>query len=111
MSAGYVLIGLASSLVWVLAGLAVAGLGLGLTLPNLNRWTSESVSARARGRALSGVTTATFLGQFLSPLVTQPVADAAGLTTMYLVLGALLFGLAVTLGLLRAPLRRAAGQG
>ena len=111
MSGGYILIGLASSLVWVLAGLAVAGIGLGFTLPNLNRWTSESVSARARGRALSGITTATFLGQFLSPLVTQPVADATGLATMYLVLGALLLGLAVLFGVLRAPIRRVAGQG
>ena len=110
MSVGYVLIGLATSVVLVMVGLAVAGLGLGLVLPNINRWTSESVSARLRGRALSGVTTATFLGQFLSPLATQPLADATNLATMYLALGGVLLGLAAAFGLLRAPIRRVAEQ-
>ena len=110
MSAGYVLIGLATSVVFVMAGLAVAGSGLGLVLPNLNRWTSESASARLRGRALSGITTATFLGQFLSPLATQPLADATSLGAMYLALGGVLLALAVAFGLLRAPIRRVAEQ-
>ena len=108
MSVGYGLIGLASSLLTVMIGLAAAGLGLGLVLPNLNRWTSESVSATLRGRALSGITTATFLGQFLSPLATQPVADATSLAAMYVALGAVLLGLAVLFGLLRVPIRRVA---
>ena len=108
MSVGYAFIGLATSVVFVMVGLAVAGLGLGLVLPNLNRWTSESASAKLRGRALSGVTTATFLGQFLSPLATQPLANATGLATMYLALSGVLLALAVVFGLLRLPIRRVA---
>ena len=110
MSVGYTLIGLATSVVFVMMGLAVAGLGLGLVLPNLNRWTAESASAKLRGRALSGVTMATFLGQFLSPLTTQPLADATSLATMYLALGGVLLALAVLFGLLRLPIRRVAEQ-
>ena len=97
-------------MVFVVLGLAVAGLGLGLVLPNLNRWTVESAAERLRGRALSGITTATFLGQFLSPLVTQPLADATSLATMYLALGGVLLALAVLFALLRLPIRRVAEQ-
>lgn len=110
MSVGYLLIGLATSVVLVTAGLAVGGLGLGLVLPNLNRWTADSVSSTARGRALSGVTFAIFLGQFLSPLATQPIADLIGLAAMYIVLAGLLLVLALLSGLLRVPIRHVAEQ-
>ena len=110
MSAGYLFIGLAPSLLLVTVGLAVSGLGLGLTLPNLNRWTAESAPAVLRGRALSGVTTAIFLGQFLSPLVTQPIAQATSLGTMYVILGGVLLALALLFSLLRRPLGSMAKQ-
>ena len=59
-------------------------------MPNLNLWTSEIVPAAQRGRALGYVTTAIFLGQFLSPIVTLPVTAAgASLGTLFLLSAAL----------------------
>ena len=110
MSVGYVLIGLANSLEFVVVGLAISGLGLGLILPNLNRWTAESVGNAVRGRAISGITMATFLGQFLSPLITQPIANATSLAVMYLVLGGALLVLALLFFAFRAPIRSLAEQ-
>lgn len=74
IGAGYITIGLVSNYALLLVGLAVAGAGLGLLMPNLNLWISSEVSDTARGRALGGSTMFFFLGQFLSPLVSQPLS-------------------------------------
>ena len=80
---GYSIIGIAGSYNLVLIGLIVAGLGFGLLMPNLNVWLSSIIPDALRGRALGGLTTFFFLGQFLSPLVSQPVTNAVGLGRTY----------------------------
>ena len=72
------------------------GAAAGLLMPNLNLWTSELVSAAQRGRALGYLTTAFFLGQFFSPIVTLPATAAgASLGTLFLLSAAFsaVFGL------------------
>lgn len=100
MGVGYGVIGFAGSFVPVIAGLAVAGLGLGLFLPNLNNWLTAEVPAALRGRALGGLTTSIFLGQFLSPIVSQPVIGWLGYGPTYALAGGLLasFALLIVLG-------------
>jgi len=102
MGVGYSLIGLVEQYALVLVGLAIAGAGLGLLMPNLNLWVSSEVSDAARGRALGGSTTFFFLGQFLSPLISQPVSRAVGLGTTY----ALADGLMLICGLALMGLQR-----
>jgi MFS family permease len=98
---GYTIIGLATSYAVVLLGLAIAGLGLGLLMPNLNVWVASSVSDAMRGRALGGLTTFFFLGQFLSPLFSQPLSQQVGLGAAYLLAGLLLLVLGIVLVSLR----------
>ncbi len=98
---GYSIIGLAGSYPVVLLGLAIAGLGLGLLMPNLNVWVASSVSDAMRGRALGGLTTFFFLGQFLSPLFSQPLSQQFGLDKAYLLSGLLLLVLGIVLVSLR----------
>ena len=87
MGIGYIGIGLVSSYTLVLIALLPIGVGLGLILPNLNVWTSNEVSDAVRGRALGGLTTFMFLGQFLSPVVSQPVSQNFGLAATYGLIG------------------------
>jgi len=94
---GYIIIGLVDSYEQVLVGLAVGGLGLGLLMPNLTVWLSAEVPDASRGRALGGLTTFFFLGQFLSPLASQPVSQQVGLENTYSLAGALLLLLALVL--------------
>jgi MFS family permease len=75
---GYVIIGFANSYQEVLFGLAVAGSGLGLLMPNTTVWVSAITTDAIRGRALGGLTTFFFMGQFLSPIVAQPVSKLVG---------------------------------
>lgn len=83
LAAGYGLICLANRYSNVLAGLAITGIGLGLLFPNINLALTSSTPDTMRGRVLSGVTTCLFLGQFLSPLVSQPISTSIGLKMTY----------------------------
>jgi MFS family permease len=96
LGVGYVIIGRVQSYEQILIGLAVSGLGLGLLMPNLTVWVSAVVTDALRGRALGGVTTFFFLGQFLSPIFSQPLSEQIGLGTTYSLAGGLLLLLALT---------------
>jgi MFS family permease len=94
MGLGYVLIGLAANFLQILLGLAIAGSGLGLLMPNMNFCLTSITPDALRGRILSGITTFFFLGQFLSPLVSQPVSEWLGLGATYGLAGLLMLLLA-----------------
>jgi len=76
MVPGLAVLGWAGSWSGVIAGLVVFGAAVGLLMPNSNLWTSQLVPASQRGKALGFLTTAIFLGQLLSPLVTAPLLSA-----------------------------------
>lgn len=90
MGVGYGVISLANGYAVVLLGLAIAGLGLGLLLPNMNLCLTSISPEVLRGRTLSGLTTCFFLGQFLSPLISQPLSQVVGLRITYALGGGLL---------------------
>jgi MFS family permease len=92
---GYTIVGLAGNYPVILFGLAIAGLGLGLLMPNMTVWVSAAVGDAVRGRALGGLSTAFFLGQFLSPIVSQPVSQNVGLGLTYAFAGVLLLVLGI----------------
>ena len=93
MGVGWTSIGVASSYVPVLTGLAVGGVGMGLLIPNLHVWLASETPVSLRGRVLGGFTMALFLGQFMSPILTQPVRQQLGLGATYTCSGALLIAL------------------
>lgn len=99
MSIGYIVIGGSQTFLGILAGLALAGAGSGFLLPNLNAWIAAVTPEAVRGRALSGLTGASFLGQFLSPILTRPISDIVGLGATFLGVGILLAGGAVVFAL------------
>ena len=68
---GYFIISLALTSLEMILGLFIAGVGLGLLIPNLSRQLGKGISQSIRGRVFSGFTAFLFLGQFLSPLVSQ----------------------------------------
>ncbi len=75
---GYLAIGTATTL-WVVAmGLVVGGAGLGLIVPNLVAWVAQDAPPHLRGRLVGVMTSALFLGQFLSPLLWSPAVSRFG---------------------------------
>lgn len=100
MAVGYFVIGFSLTYSMVLVGLAVAGAGLGLLMPNMNVCLTSAVPSSLRGRVLGGLTTAFFLGQFVSPILSQPISGAVGLDVTYRFAGGLMVGMgAIALGL------------
>jgi len=73
VSISYEIVGLVNDYRLVLLGLTICGLGAGFLIPNLDSWLTSVVPATYRGRAVGGLTASTFLGQFLSPVLTQPL--------------------------------------
>jgi MFS family permease len=104
---GYFGIGLVRSYWLILLVLIPTGIGLGLMMPNLNVWTVNEVPETLRGRALGGLTTFMFLGQFLSPIISQPVSQTFGLTATYGFAGVFLIVLATLLWIYRKQICRA----
>lgn len=92
-SVGYILIGMAAGWTLVISGLILSGAGLGLNVPNLNVWLADEVPEALRGRLLGGFTTSFFIGHFVSPFISQPLAEWAGMSGMYWITGLALLAL------------------
>lgn len=84
VAAGYIVIGNSFSFFQILAGLALAGLGNGMLMPNGSFWLMEAAPEHVRGKAVGGFTGMIFLGQFLSPVVMAPVVSAYTLSGAFL---------------------------
>ncbi|MEM9881514.1 MAG: MFS transporter [Planctomycetota bacterium] len=94
---GYAAVWRSPSLPWLLAALAFTGLGMGLIMPNVNVWLLAVAPERLRGRLVGGLTAAIFLGQFLSPVLTQPVIDRTDRVTAFGVVAAVASVIALAL--------------
>ncbi len=94
---GYFIIGSSITYIPVVLGLLISGIGLGLLMPNLNVWVVSVIRPAIRGRAVGGLTTSVFLGQFLSPIVTQPITQQIGLPGTFVVSGGVMLFLALML--------------
>jgi MFS family permease len=105
MGLGYLLIGQAQGWAQALVGLAIAGMGLGILMPNMTVWLSSAVGDAVRGRALGGLTTAMFLGQFLSPILSQPITSGLGLGSTYAIAGGFLLILAIGFALFKTQVK------
>lgn len=86
----------------VLLGSLVAGLGMGISMPNYTTWFMARVPATMRGRASGLLTTAFFLGQFASPLVSAPLVAWLGLAGTFAAVGSGLIVLGLGLWIAQA---------
>jgi MFS family permease len=105
MGIGYLLIGQSSTWAQALVGLAVSGMGLGILMPNMTVWLSSAVAEAGRGKALGWLSTSMFLGQFLSPIVTQPLTKAFGLGGTYALTGGILTIVALVFAIGKSQVR------
>jgi MFS family permease len=105
MGIGYLLIGQSSNWAQVLTGLAISGMGLGILMPNMSVWLSAAIPDAMRGRALGGLSTSMFLGQFLSPIVTQPLTKTLGLGGTYALTGGILVIVALGFAIFKSQVR------
>ena len=84
---GFLIVSLAVTALEMILGLSVAGVGLGLLIPNLSRQLGNGISQSIRGRVFSGFTSFLFLGQFLSPIVSQILLQFISLSELFFIGG------------------------
>jgi MFS family permease len=101
MAIGYGLIGLAGSYWAVIVGVVASGFGVGVFFPNSSLWVLALAPPRLRGRLAGGLTAAIFLGQFLSPLLLEPVVAFTSLGTAFGIAAVALALVAAGLALVR----------
>jgi len=90
-SANYQRLSQAQSLLVVYVSMPLIGIGLGFNFPNLTIWLMSRIPSDMRGRASGGMTSAVFIGQFISPLSSQPLVNAYSLSTAYMVAAIVMF--------------------
>ncbi|MFI5734882.1 MFS transporter [Kribbella sp. NPDC051587] len=83
LGVGWSVIGSTASVVVVLVGLLIGGAGVGVVVPNLNLRLSELARSSQRAQVLGGLVSGIFLGQFLSPLVAQPLIHSLGIRATF----------------------------
>ena len=86
--AAFLLLGTSDQVALLALAAAVLGVGMGISIPALTVLTADAAPASVRGQITSLLATATFLGQFASPLLLGPLVDATSVSTGFLAAGA-----------------------
>ena len=80
---GYIIIYYVTDYFLITLGLLIGGIGMGVLIPNSNIWVVTLSPEPMRGRIVGGLTTSIFIGQFISPIVIQPVQSATSSAGVY----------------------------
>jgi len=109
LGAGFALQGVAPNLTLLITGMGIAGAGFGCIMPNLNTSLLAAAPAHLRGRLAGGLVSAIFMGQFLSPVFSQPLVQRYDIQTSFVISAALavLVAVACLVPALRRKTRRA----
>jgi MFS family permease len=100
MAAAFALVALTQSYTVVAIGMMLAGLGMGMMIPNTNIWVMQIAPPEIRGQEIGKLTTFWFLGQFLSPIVLMPLLVNLSLSTTFYVVAFFLSILSVSFTIL-----------
>ena len=90
MALAYLAIALGSSYGMVLVGMILAGLGMGVMIPNANVWIMQLAPPEIRGREIGRLTTFWFMGQFLSPILLLPLLEYISQDQLFILLAVIL---------------------
>ncbi len=108
MAVAFVVVAMAHSYALVVCGLLLAGMGMGLLIPNANVLVMQLAPPAVRGREIGKLTTFWFLGQFVSPLILLPFINSFSQETVFTGIG-WITGILCILFLLSARLWKPAG--
>lgn len=90
MGVGYCLIYIFHSYIVLLISFIFIGFSLGAVLITNSSWLFSLTNENNRAKAYGFLASSVFMGQFCSPLITQPIAAHFGIIKMYLIFGIVL---------------------
>jgi len=86
-SFGLILLSQAISIFTVLVMMVLFGVGQGMVMPTLNLWVGELTKTCVRGRMVSYLTMFLFVGQFLPPIIFNPIFSEFNFNGVFLIAG------------------------
>ncbi len=95
MGIGYFIISQSASYSSILAGLFVSGIGIGLLMPTGNLWIMSIAPEKIRGTLVGRLSMATFLGQFVSPIILQPIINSYNLNNSFVIAGICMWAISI----------------
>ena len=95
MAIAYVCIAYGNSYGMVMLAMLLAGLGMGVMIPNANIWVMQLAPLEIRGREIGRLTTFWFMGQFLSPIILLPFLEIFSHSEMFFILAGILLCLSI----------------
>ncbi|MDE1462018.1 MFS transporter [Spartinivicinus poritis] len=95
LGGGFLLLSNMNSYTEAYYGLIISGIGLGLVRPNLMVWLMSSIPPHSKGKIIGGISSCFFIGQFLSPLLTEPLVKAVDFAQAFQVIGLVIITLAL----------------
>lgn len=75
MALGFFIIPFTDSFSQVIGSMILVGMGMGLLMPNLNTWLLSVTPESTRGAAVGLMSSSVFIGQFFSPVFTEPLSE------------------------------------
>ena len=107
-SLNHFIISFSSSYLLAVLALIIGGFGIGLFAPINSGWLATIAPAELRGKAVGGMTSMLFLGQFFSPIIAQPFVNQVGLSATFALAAAAALLIAVLFGVGAARQKHAA---
>lgn len=83
LALGYALLSQVETQTQAILALCISGTGLGLMRPNLVIWLLTIIQPQHRGKILGTLTSFFFIGQFIAPVVTQPLIESMGYASTF----------------------------
>ncbi len=86
LSIGFFGIQITPSYPIILFSALFAGAGIGLLMPSMRLWVITLANPKIRGRSVGFLTSSLYLGQFLSPIIAQPIVSLQSIQSLYFII-------------------------
>lgn len=93
ISVGFILIGLVRDVHYFYLTSPIMGFGGGILMTNISAWMLSKAHHTRRVKASGYLTSSLFMGQFFSPIFSQPIVSYFGVQHFFVVTGAFLMGI------------------
>lgn len=97
LAIGFLGIQLTPSYPIILLSALFAGAGIGLLMPSMRLWVITLANPKIRGRSVGFLTSSLYLGQFLSPIIAQPIVSLQSIQSLYAIIACIAGTLSIIL--------------
>ena len=87
ISFGFAGVWMATDFTSIALAMMISGLGLGQLMPSMTLWIMELAPPELRGKNMGMLTTSLFIGQFVSPILVEPISSNFSLATAFAAAG------------------------